>query len=226
MGKRYGSVLGMVQDTGSAGLAEDVYDALRHRAVARALFVLRTREQVTQTELARRMGRRQGHVSRMEHATNDEIRLGDVEQFLAGLGYCVELRAARRDRAVDRIKCSVLEVKAELDHLAELARNDAAIRNGVARLHSEYIANVVGLFADSVKRLITSEPVTAEDHQRIVSGVFECTQKLLEDSGALIPEGVGAGRQGIAVSTPGDLFRPGSASGATSARQEDPTVPA
>lgn len=202
MAKRYQSVLQMVQQTGEPQFAKRMGKHLQERTVSKALFVLRNREKLTQAELAERMGCPQSRVSKLEHATNDSLRVGDLEQYLTHLGYSLELRVVRKNRAVDRIKCSVFEIKAQLDRLARLAQEDAQIRRGVGRFFSEYMANVVVLFADSVRQLGGKGRLRTERQYEIVGKVFDSTMKLLEDSGSLTPVAESVSEPGITICTP------------------------
>lgn len=202
MAKRYRSVLELAQQNSTPEFAAQLETHLQERTVSRALFVLRNREQLTQAELAQRMSCPQSRVSKLEHATNASLRMGDLEDYLTSLGYALELRVVRKANAVDRIKCSVFEINAQLEHLAELAQKDAQIRKGVGRFFSEYFANVVALFADSMRKLGGLTRLRGTEQYAIIREVFESTQKLLEDSGTLIPQEDVAAFPGITVCTP------------------------
>jgi len=99
MAKRYRSVLELAQENSTPEFASQLEQHLQERAVARALFVLRNREKLIQAELAQRMGCPQSRVSKLEHATNKSLRLGDLECFLTSLGYTLELRVMPKANA-------------------------------------------------------------------------------------------------------------------------------
>ena len=64
------------------------------------------------------------------------------------------------------------------------------------------MANVVVLFADSVRQLGGKGRLRTEHHYEIVSKVFDSTMKLLEDSGSLTPSAESASEPGITICTP------------------------
>ena len=64
----------------------------------RTLKMLRRVERIDQVELARRLGTRQGNVSRWEREGYDALRVKQLVRIADALGYDVEMRLVRRER--------------------------------------------------------------------------------------------------------------------------------
>lgn len=68
-----------------------VEDKIEQSTIARELVVRRTKANLTQKELAKRMGVSERTIARIENADNDVQKMGDIKAFANALGYRVFL---------------------------------------------------------------------------------------------------------------------------------------
>ena len=87
MGKRYASVAEMVRDlSGDQEFTRSFERSVAKKRLSRALFVLRMKAEMTQTEVAEKLGWTQSRVSKLESADIDRIRTVDVAEYARALG--------------------------------------------------------------------------------------------------------------------------------------------
>lgn len=185
MGKRYASVLDMVRDTTDEEFANTFEQKLEDYSMARELFVLRNRADLTQTQLAQRIGWPQKRVSKIENTPNHKIRFGDFQTCVGALGYDITIQLTPTNmNAVGRIKCAAFEIKAYLDHLAELAQKDGKIHEEVSKFFVEYLVNMIHLFADSTKQLHRE----GKNPFALLGEIFTRGSAVVQESGKLLPE--------------------------------------
>ena len=76
MGKQYSSVLEMLKGTGaSKRTIKDVEKLIKERSLAKHLIILRCQHNMTQKELADKIGCTQSRVSKIESSMNRESRI-------------------------------------------------------------------------------------------------------------------------------------------------------
>ncbi len=192
MGKRYKSVQRMVHALSSRESAKQFDEHSRRTQLSRILFVLRNRRELTQKDLAEKMGCTQGKISKLEHAEIQDIRMGDLLDYLRALNLNLSIRIHETDSAVDAIKYHAFEIKKHLDSLAEIAKKDETIFDRIAEFFGEYLGNTVRLFAYSASRL--PQP------QRALEATFKFFEDFLVPA---LPEQTGSQKKrlGAGVST-------------------------
>ncbi|MEW6755672.1 MAG: helix-turn-helix transcriptional regulator [Candidatus Latescibacterota bacterium] len=199
MDKSYQTVAEMLHDTVGSPLAERYEQHVADHAVSKSLLQVRLKADTTQSALAGRLGWRQNRVSRLEHAPNARIRLGDLVDYASALGLNVELRLAPRTTAVERTKCLAVEIKQELEHLATLAQKDPKIHDGVSRFFSEYLANTIRFFAQSLESLAKGESSDPKQMVAVAEKVLGGAIDLLLRSEELLPGPPAAGQPSLRV---------------------------
>lgn len=78
--------IGISKDT-----AKSVEENIKKNTIAQELITRRTLANLTQKELAKRMGVSERTVARIENAGNDAQKMGDIKAFANALGYRVFL---------------------------------------------------------------------------------------------------------------------------------------
>ena len=154
MAKTYSSVVDMVKDiTQDKEFVQELEDLIARQSVGRELSTQRCKKGMTQGELAKKLGWPQSKVSKLEHTDDDKLRIGDVNDYLLGLGIRLTLHMHEEGPAVACIKYHALEIKKYLDQLAKLAKKDDTIFEGVTDFYCEYLYNALRIFVDSASKL-------------------------------------------------------------------------
>jgi DNA-binding Xre family transcriptional regulator len=86
-GKRYTSVTEMLRDQMGDEYADNFQKLLDARAVAKTLQILRVKNDLPQEELAEIIGWSQSKISKFENSEDAQMRFGDIQEYLEGLGY-------------------------------------------------------------------------------------------------------------------------------------------
>lgn len=158
--KRFGSVSEMLRETGAApALVDALEQRVAERALVKHLVVQRVHHGFSQADMAQRLGRTQSWVSKFEASRDAELRLGEVEQYLAALGLQFRPVVSRRSqKAVDEVKYHALRIQQLLQRLAALASDDdPKLAAGVARFALvEVPINLVKMMLDLVDKFPTS----------------------------------------------------------------------
>ena len=124
------------------------------RGLVKQLLVLRAMRGLSQADIAASLHCTQSRVSKIEGFSDNDMRIGDLRGYAAAVDCEFIAGFIPRDmKPVDKVKCHVLAIKTHMDDLAELARTDEKIAEGVAGFFSELFFNFARLFGDSVKRL-------------------------------------------------------------------------
>lgn len=91
-GKRYTSVAAMVRATvDDPGFADEFEQRSADRRLVRALAALRASQQLTQAEIALRMGCTQAKVSKLESSDDADLSVGDVLAYARAVGHNVRI---------------------------------------------------------------------------------------------------------------------------------------
>lgn len=88
MDKKFNSVSDLLKDMGfDENIRNDINKKIADHSLAKGLTILRTKADLSQAEMAKKMGVSQPCISRLEYAKNDQIKLGDLTKYVAALGY-------------------------------------------------------------------------------------------------------------------------------------------
>jgi DNA-binding Xre family transcriptional regulator len=95
--KRYSSVVEMARElTEDDAFADDLAQRLDRKRVVRTLLALRAAKNLSQKDIADRMGCTRGRISKLESSIDDDLRLGDLEAYTKALGLNVTLVLDRK----------------------------------------------------------------------------------------------------------------------------------
>ena len=153
--KRFASVSELIRGTmQDEELLTAFNERIAHRSLVKQLLVLRAAQGLSQEDIAASLHCTQSRVSKIEGFDDDDMRVGDLRVYASAVGCEFVAGFAPRDmKPVDKVKCHVFAIKKHMDDLAELARADEKVAEGVAGFFSELFFNFARLFGDSVKRL-------------------------------------------------------------------------
>lgn len=85
-GKTYRSVLELFADISDPEFTAELADYMRRREKVKDLFVARMVAQVSQREVARRMGVSASRICRLENGEDAMLKPGEADAYLAALG--------------------------------------------------------------------------------------------------------------------------------------------
>lgn len=136
-----------------AETAELVYDHINARTLARGLMLARMKHNLTQKELAARMGCSESKVCRMEAAADADLNFGDILAYANAVG--LEMSFLFDDTTLPnatRIKHCVCKVASMLKHLTDLAAEDDEdnrMRNAINAFQVEVLMNFLIKYRES-----------------------------------------------------------------------------
>ncbi len=170
--KKHTSVPKMVRELSEDdSFAAEFEKRLSRRVLIKALAVLRTRANLSQQELADKLGCTQGKVSKLESSNDADIRFGDLIAYTGAVGCEMRLFLVPKGQGmVDQVKLHALVIKRLLDRMVQIAKADGAMSEAVGDFLEEAAINLVrivkkaaaALPADSAE---TSTPLEVETPQ-------------------------------------------------------------
>jgi transcriptional regulator with XRE-family HTH domain len=176
--KQYSSVLDLVKDSSSEkSFAEDLDQEIKNRRISKALFAMRCKAGLTQSDIARKMKCSQGKVSKIENATDMQLSIDDIAAYSSAVGMRLEIGFSDfRMTMVDKVKWHFFQLKRLINDMLKMAKGDGAVERGVAQFTTEAFVNVTMGLADCVRRarptreekkqaIHVSNPVSIEDLQ-------------------------------------------------------------
>ncbi|MEA3280894.1 MAG: helix-turn-helix transcriptional regulator, partial [Thermodesulfobacteriota bacterium] len=126
-------------------------------------FVMRCAAGKTQADMAKALGCTQGSISKLENSCTDVIKVGDLLAYAKALDLNSSISFHKGMTSVESVKYHAFEIQKHLDHLANLAKRDDDILNGVKKFYGEALFNILHIFEKSAKNLHgdkrTKEPV-------------------------------------------------------------------
>lgn len=154
--KGYKNVRQMMNDlVGDDEVRESIEQRIGSRQIIKNLLALRAAQDRSQKDIAKHLGCTQSRVSKLESGVDDDLRLGDFHAYLAALGLDLTLVVtdAREDSVVRQVKFHAFRIKNLLNQLADLAKDDETIIDGVTKFFGESAFNLMKILAGRVKKL-------------------------------------------------------------------------
>lgn len=99
MGVRHNNVSEMLAACEDESLQRDVEKRISSRQIIKQLLTMRASRDMSQKDIAEKLGCTQSRVSKLENGTDDELRLGDLTGYLKALDYDLHLQLAERGRS-------------------------------------------------------------------------------------------------------------------------------
>lgn len=153
--KKYSTVSEMIKDTSSdSAFANTVAKEIENKRMVKFLFSQRCKHNLTQKQMAGKIGCSQGRISKIENSFDRDISVGDLLDYAKALDLQLEIGYRHRSaRIVDLIKYHAFKIKHYLNQLAILAQNDEEMEKGVAKFHLEAKHNIDKFIASSFSKL-------------------------------------------------------------------------
>jgi len=155
MNKEYTSVSDMLADSSAdESLKQDALRRIGSRQVIKRLLALRASRGKSQQEIADLMKCSQSRISKLENGVDDDLRLGDLHDYLHALGHDVSLLVRQQDwQSFQQISFNAGMIRRCLGRLVDVAGGDPAGEGGVSRAHVETLVNLVNTVVDSARQL-------------------------------------------------------------------------
>lgn len=156
---KYKSVTEMIRDlSGDTAFADDVAKRVRQRGVIDYLMAQRAAANLSQNDVAQRMGCTQSRVSKLESGTDNELRGADLEAYAGALGLDVAVFFAKQGMTIaDRVKYHVIAVRKLLHHIADLSANDKVMASEANKFFVEVLYNAVRSVGDAARNLASAQ---------------------------------------------------------------------
>jgi len=152
--QQYASVSELVQEMAADDETRAAFEEHRiARQLIKQLMAMRAVRGLSQQDIAGTLHCTQSRVSKLERSRDDDVRLGDLRAYAQAIGCELIVGAVPHLTPVDKVKGHVFAIRKHTDDLAELARSDEKIAEGVARFFFELVFNFSHLVGDSVRLL-------------------------------------------------------------------------
>ena len=162
-GKKYATLTDLVHQTTGKDEKEFVQafdERTEKRQVIRTLMALRASKGLSQKDIAAAMGHSQSKISKLESGTDEDLRLGELAEYLESLGYSARIVVAKPKNSIaDEIKYHWHCLGKLLDRLLDLAHKDARIAVGIGKFANEVGFNYMSRIFGFMERL----PATARE---------------------------------------------------------------
>lgn len=155
MGDKYKSVLEMIRNISSdESYKELASNQIKDRKLAKLLFYLRCNHGLSQKELAAKIGCTQSRISKIEHALDKHLTIQDLLDYAKALNIQLEIGYRHPSiKIVDLIKYHAFKIKAHLNELNALAKDDTALSQSIKKFHLEAFLNIGKIIGDSLSQL-------------------------------------------------------------------------
>jgi len=118
----------------------------RKSIVTDTLVQIRKEANMTQAQLAEKMGVTQSAISKIESGSDESLKLAEIKAYSRATDSKIVLQCGTPLTHVQHIKHHVIALKHHLKHLCELSKGDAEIEKGVNTFLSETIYNLLPVF--------------------------------------------------------------------------------
>lgn len=142
------------------GLSEDdkfkesALNEIENKTIAKFLFTLRCKNNLTQKQLADKIGCTQSRISKIESAYDSEITVKDLSDYGDALNLQLEIGYRNKDlKIIDLVKYHAFEIKGYLEKLVDIVGGDEALAKGVLEFHLEALWNLAGIILKNIPDL-------------------------------------------------------------------------
>ncbi|MCA8991946.1 MAG: helix-turn-helix domain-containing protein [Planctomycetaceae bacterium] len=180
MNTQSNSVLELLDAIGDESLKEDAVERISERSIISDLIALRATHDVSQSDIAEKMGCTQSRVSKLERGIDSDLRLSDIAAYMACCGYTFSAHMIPSSwTLMDKIKHHAFQIVNELETMCKLSKGDEVMEAGAARSHVETLTNLVKLVLESAVKIPCVETRLSEMIRKSGSGTAPSTRPLL-----------------------------------------------
>ena len=149
---------------------DETRQLIERRRLATVLFSMRCRHKMTQQQVADKLGKTQGYVSKLEHSSPEQITVSELEAYARALDVALTISFQPRATVAQMVKHHFFQIVRHLDTLCDLAGDDEDLKSGVDRFINEWLGNTIKRALDDklkIGRLIRRIPASQEQHLRV-----------------------------------------------------------
>jgi transcriptional regulator with XRE-family HTH domain len=157
-GRRYASVDTLMAGEGTPyEVQKQVKQLGSETAIVRRLVEIRHQAGLTQEEVANRLGKTQGAVSKMESGRDDDLTLEEVRRYAEVTGRRIGLYFGKPLSHVEAIQGFAFGIKEHLSALASLANMDEELKPNIQGFFGEAFFNILKILSECNKELPTPD---------------------------------------------------------------------
>lgn len=155
MRKLYKDVKEMIKDISQdASFNNKLSKEIDDKRISKFLFYLRCKHNLTQKQMADKIGCTQSKISKIESAYNKDLSVQDLLDYGKILNLQLEVGFRHPSvKIVDLIKYHVFKIKHLFDQLTELAKDDEDLNIAIAKFHVEAGWNITKIIKTSFSKL-------------------------------------------------------------------------
>ncbi len=160
--------------TDDRSLVDELTEQVRRRRLMKHLIAHRVGSNLSQDDVAKHMGCTQSRISKLEATDDEDLRLGDIEQYLDTLGLSLTMMITKKQsNAVDQIKTHAFRIKHLLQSLVSLVDDDDdELADGIAKFACiEAPINLLEMVFDSISHL----PQSVLERLPLARDIESCT---------------------------------------------------
>ncbi len=121
--------------------------------VSRTLAALRARAGLTQQEMAQRLEKTQGYVSKLEAGTDETIKLGEIMEYARVLNEPIGFLFGPQIDHVKAIKLHAFAMRERMMALAKIACQDEQLEQEIQKFYGEAFLNIFAHLAECQAQL-------------------------------------------------------------------------
>ncbi len=155
MGTKYKNVLEMVKGISKDDTFKELATKeIKGKTLAKFLFYLRCDHNLSQKQLAEKIGCTQSRISKIESAFDKNLTIQDLLDYAKALNLHLEIGYRHPSvKIVDLIKYHAFKIKAYLNQLSGLAREDEVLKESVGKFCVEVLFNIGKFVSDNLAKL-------------------------------------------------------------------------
>jgi len=155
MGTKYKNVLEMVKGISKDDTFKELATKeIKGKTLAKFLFYLRCDHNLSQKQLAEKIGCTQSRISKIESALDKNLTIQDLLDYAKALNLHLEIGYRHPSvRIVDLIKYHAFKIKAYLNQLSHFAKEDEVLKESIGKFHLEALFNIGKIISDSLAKL-------------------------------------------------------------------------
>ena len=142
--KQYTSVSDVLRDVAPDDAFQADFDQhVAERRLIKELLALRAVRGLSQRNVADHVGCTQSRISKLENTRDADVRFGDFQAYADAVGCDLVAQPIPREmEPANKVKCCFRAIKNHMDDLAQLAKSDEKIAEGVAAFFGECFLNL------------------------------------------------------------------------------------